>query len=1409
MARLVSMILIHIAANVCAQDRDRDHHRLQSCGGHLKGPVGIIQTPNFPNPFPVPIKCKWIIEHDIVNGTISIYFTQQYTTSGLTFTEYSYYDETYKLEEKRVLTVTEENITKVKRLQVQSPVLVVELNLNRLEGTQLRALGLLSVFGFNITYAVRSPVEVSTPTPCSAIQCRLLGHCYARHDFQEFFCSCFESYSGEDCGIGPLCTRTPKMCRNGGTCRQMGPATISCICAPGYTGNLCESQIAQHECGAEECSEGCAKEYGCDCSPKDKDFTLARFDTRLQVVDQPNINISQEIIKQLTSYLRTSNITLDDEIEILNMSSVGATGARMVYIRVWSAKNAADALRAALAKLAASRSRPHTLRLLPDTLYFDIQPALSLQALALNQRPEIWEGSEFILTCMAHGSPDIVFTWYKDGVKINFNATTREIWTRIVAEDTLGRRMSVLAVSGAQQIDGGTWSCAADDSGRRRCRALTLTVLTPPSIRLIPSTLTVYKGDNVTITCLTGAGRAHGVLGFSWARERSLLRMQPDRHVWEDLYPSGSVLKLYNVQKSSEYRCQVSSSAGTNSVSVWVWALDDNDDACESESMVGTLWARTAPGAYASITCPPGYSGEITRFCEPKTGQHGVKWMPLDYSGCIADPLKDIYEKFTLISYGFSWDNVSEVTRQYSSVLRSLSIPEGAGVTPLRHAAHMLQYLLSAAVQHADKAHSVTHLLNIYDYLLTQPDAFVDEQKIYELQNAIPKVASITRKLELHLHSFSVRSESSMHMELDHSLGQHSSAEWRVESTRVDLAFIAKNLTIVTVFYQDLGARLPSLRTLTKHSGVSEVQYALCSQQVQVYISGTSLDRTLQLSVTLLLKHSLNYSADASKLACGFRSAAVPGVWRVSGCDIRISQGLHAICHCRGAGTFALFTQISSTSTDSKEDLHGILVICLNVSGAMCVCVSIIQLLSIMPATARRRDTMYAILAAGTATGNAAAMFALSNCHDTEVSLSRLYVWVVAVSWCIASAALCAQPLLLHAELAGTAQRSHSVGLLAGVCVLCCLSARMWGDAPLKVGSAANSIFAAGIIILTVLTLALALCARRMLEHVTRKLPLDRRTYIRNRNRIVNNTLVLLLTSMSTIVAGVTYVQPGDKLIMHILALSVAAFANGAAMLVCYVIRDEECLRAVRSKLPLHDSTVWQDSPAGDTSISLYIKQGGEVESRGGVVMLESSPVSSTARYWHATPLERRRSNPDSRADIVKCVEYKSSAYGGARYDTHPRSVCDLIPTGVVRSDHAGEEYLATVCLEVNPYHKPVAVMSSLEPYTEKQFDIAKETCAICVQSNPDVSKITSAPVKSCLKKGSQKFTSSTSLPSIETIKEEFDKTHIEQINQEWNKTYDNPQTSKVLNKISTDLDFLLNRTQQTNTPHQEEEAPT
>ncbi|XP_063831091.1 uncharacterized protein LOC135080374 [Ostrinia nubilalis] len=137
---------------------------------------------------------------------------------------------------------------------------------------------------------------------------------------------------------------------------------------------------------------------------------------------------------------------------------------------------------------------------------------------------------------------------------------------------------------------------------------------------------------------------------------------------------------------------------------------------------------------------------------------------------------------------------------------------------------------------------------------------------------------------------------------------------------------------------------------------------------------------------------------------------------------------------------------------------------------------------------------------------------------------------------------------------------------------------------------------------------------------------------------------------------------------------------------------------------------------------------------------------------------------------------------------------------------------MARVCLELGvlptpPSNPPAPLLTcsvDFEPY-----DPPKENCAICVQSNPDISKIPSPPIKSCLKK-TKSNTSTTSLPSIEIPEEPKPKSDIEQVNREWNKAYDSPETDRMLNKISNDLDFLLNRTQESSKVlDQIEEAPT
>ncbi|XP_048486166.1 uncharacterized protein LOC105385854 isoform X2 [Plutella xylostella] len=1354
------------------------------CGGHLQGPHGVIQTPNFPDAFPVPIRCKWVISHATPNGTISIYFTQQYTTSGLTFTEYIYYDDSYKLGERPAFTVTEENITRVKWLQVQSPYLVVELSLDALEGTQLRALGLLSVFGLNITYAVTPPPAPVPPAPsppassCSALECRLLGHCYATWDYRQFYCSCFEGYSGADCGAGPLCA--PNMCMNGGVCRQMGLAAVSCICAPGFSGDLCETQIPP-ECGIDECLDGCRDEMSCDCNPRDSDTTSARFETKIQVMDHVNnTNISQEILTHLTAYFKASNITLDDEIEILNLSSPDASGARSVAVRVWGARRSAAALRAALARLpAARRSR---LRVLPAPAHVDMQPALSLHALTVNQRSEVWEGSEFILSCTAYGSPDTRFTWYKDGVKINFNGTLRDIWTRTVAEDALGRRISVLGVSEARALDGGRWACGADDAGRRRCRALWLAVLRPPDVRLLPSTLTVNKGDNVSITCLAGASRVHGALGFSWARERTLLPLVPGREVWEDLYPAGSVLKLYNVQKSGEYRCQVSSIAGTTAKSVALWTVGTHDEHCEHGASNGIRWPKTAPGAYASVSCPTGYVGETTRFCEPKSVHYGVKWRLPDFSGCIAESLKNIYEQFVKIKYGYSWEEVSSVAQKYSAVLRSLPALPGDGAIPLQHTADMLHYLHSTASKPREGKRSAEHLLKIYNTLLKHPDAFLDEQKTYQLQNNL--VETIAMKAHMHeefqeflVMSKPVQDDNAAHFKLP--LKSSGNEEWIIASAGVELVERAGNASIIAVLYNNLASRLPSLRSSIEYKNGREIEYLLSSQQIQLSATGTEVDTSILHTVSLLFTHIYNYSAVASKLACALRSQSEPGAWYTKACEVQIPEPKYITCRCHGLGTYALFTVARSTLTEAEKDLRGVVKITAGIGGAMGLAVAGLQLLGLV---ANKNVKLPILLKATTAGTHSAAMLTLLECDTRQAACPGVWGWVCAACWCAGCAALCAQPLLLQAELAGRPQNAPTVGLLAGVCILVWLTARLWGGPPLQLGAPAQLVCACGSILLLILCFVLAICAALRLRTITYKVPVERRSYLNDRQRVIRHTVMLLVTTTMAQMAGIAYAQPGERQTAHVISLAVAAITNGIALVVCYVVCDDACLVAARRALSLAPHRDWEDAPAaGDTSLNLYIKQGGEVESRGGAVDSSSSQISPVASYWQPHPLDstegmyRRMSTPSRRdCDIVRCVEYAECS---ARRVSTTRALCDLVPR------------VPACALDVRP----------CTPHNH---------CALCTRSNPDVSTPDQQPIKSCLKKSSlhQEFSSSTSLPSMDVEK----KSNIELVNKQWNKAYDSPDTEKVLSEISSDLNFLLNKPViSSNVLDQIEEAPT
>lgn len=56
-----------------------------------------------------------------------------------------------------------------------------------------------------------------------------------------------------------------------------------------------------------------------------------------------------------------------------------------------------------------------------------------------------------------------------------------------------------------------------------------------------------FQGANIQLTCMTPNVPNIGI-GFGWTKNKVLLKLELGSEVWEDLYPTGSILKITNAQ---------------------------------------------------------------------------------------------------------------------------------------------------------------------------------------------------------------------------------------------------------------------------------------------------------------------------------------------------------------------------------------------------------------------------------------------------------------------------------------------------------------------------------------------------------------------------------------------------------------------------------------------------------------------------------------------------------------------------------------------------------------------------------------------------------------------------------------------------------------------------------------------
>uniref|UniRef100_A0A669PU99 Delta/notch like EGF repeat containing n=1 Tax=Phasianus colchicus TaxID=9054 RepID=A0A669PU99_PHACC len=103
-------------------------------------------------------------------------------------------------------------------------------------------------------------VKVSTCMPAGShsdkFQCSGKGKCITKPDEATFFCECEDEYWGPLCEEFDACQSQP--CQNNATCTDLAQKhngnNFTCSCLPGYTGELCQSEI--DHCIQQPCQNG-------------------------------------------------------------------------------------------------------------------------------------------------------------------------------------------------------------------------------------------------------------------------------------------------------------------------------------------------------------------------------------------------------------------------------------------------------------------------------------------------------------------------------------------------------------------------------------------------------------------------------------------------------------------------------------------------------------------------------------------------------------------------------------------------------------------------------------------------------------------------------------------------------------------------------------------------------------------------------------------------------------------------------------------------------------------------------------------------------------------------------------------------------------------------------------------------
>ncbi|XP_033739232.1 uncharacterized protein LOC117326583 [Pecten maximus] len=753
--------------------------RFTNCGGFLNASKGVIQSPNFPNPFPTPILCEWVIKAPL-DKKVMIYFTQYYLRGHFHVFEYDYYKDpgTPYAGEKKLATVKyEENIWGVAG---HKQYVVLRFSVQEMGNIHMRVLDhFMDVYGFNITYEFVDKQSNITKNTCYVQSCSFLGNCIATADFSVYQCECFKDYFGDMCQFGPHCDplNNINMCENGGKCRYFyGTYVNYCECAEGFYGTKCEEtgDIMSERCKILDCEQTCINDK-CSCW---EGFRLNNDNRTCKHIERYRVTVSIHPTADFISSWMTSSVDmlvkgieermyvdlftklwnqgLDtmDKFGILGFSNT-TTGIEFkffFYFEKYETSKLGPILEGTM-----TTGSIGPVDLADRYVHYLLEPELHVARVTSWIKGKdvypIIQGNDLTLSCEARGSKNLKFRWFKDNAPFEPQLSTRDAFQSRIPSTTEETIRSVMRIDKVSPFDKGKFTCEASDYGEVQNKSISIDVITFPLVDLDPLSTSVRQGANVTVRCMS-PDDTQNKFQYEWFENGYTIPNGKNGKRVEDLKPTGIRLFVRNMQQGSVFTCRVTNKAGSVNVTahVYVWPANATSSFCEKSYVADVEWRRTGGGHFDKQRCPaePTETGEIlqtdfskygtrdngytTRTCYCDNGATHCSWNRPNFANCQSLVLVQIYDQFEMLRLGYQLASIKSIYDELNQFVAKRKNSLYAGDVEM--AASLLYELLNLmrnvpSLVKRDEKISVVSIVNVLDLMLSETsEASIEELRI-------------------------------------------------------------------------------------------------------------------------------------------------------------------------------------------------------------------------------------------------------------------------------------------------------------------------------------------------------------------------------------------------------------------------------------------------------------------------------------------------------------------------------------------------------------------------------------------------------------------------------------------------------------------------------------------------------